>query len=156
MTLVFEATPSSGGPRCLRGRRASVLSALSVLSSAGAAEATSLVVSVKGRTCPGTLVGPSVDSAGASAFCPCKISSANLCLIRFEPNKTHATTSSTATTSGTTTTTATSGAATTGRFGTLGTFLCRLRLAGKLNRDLAIKNVLAVQLTDGALSLGRS
>lgn len=32
--------------------------------------------------------------------------------------------------------------------------MCRLRLAGKLNRDLAVKDGLAVEIVDGALGLG--
>ena len=62
MTLVFDGTPSSGGPRCLRGRRAALLpvfdgSTVVVSASPGAADKASLVVSVKPATWPGTLVG---------------------------------------------------------------------------------------------------
>jgi hypothetical protein len=65
---------------------------------------------------------------------------------------TYATTSSTATATAATTTTA-SGAATTGRLGTLVTLLGGLGLASELDRDLAVKDGLAVQLTDGTLGL---
>jgi hypothetical protein len=68
MTLVLEATPSSGGPRCLRSRGSrgsrgaeSVLVSLEPFLSVSA----SFVVSVKGATWPGTFVG--VESAGAAS-----------------------------------------------------------------------------------------
>ena len=66
---------------------------------------------------------------------------------------THATTARTATTSAATTTT-TSRAAAAGGLSTLGALLGRFGLAGKLNRNLAVEDGLAVQLVDGALGLG--
>ncbi len=69
-------------------------------------------------------------------------------------------TSATASTTATATSTATSGAlrvaATLLAFTALGTLLggtSRLRLAGELNRNLAIQDGLAVELIDGTLSL---
>jgi len=61
MTLVLEATPSSGGPRCLRSRGSrGVASFLSPFFDVSAL----FVVSVRGATWPGTFVG--AESAGAS------------------------------------------------------------------------------------------
>jgi hypothetical protein len=65
---------------------------------------------------------------------------------------TYATTTSTATATAATTAT-TSGAATASRLGSLVTLLGRLGLASELDRDLAVKDGLAVQLTDGTLGL---
>ena len=62
MILFLDGIPSSGGPRCLvcRGVRGFESAAGVVASAACSVAATSLVVSVKGSTWPGTLVGPSV------------------------------------------------------------------------------------------------
>lgn len=65
---------------------------------------------------------------------------------------TYATTASTATTTAATTAT-TGGATAASRFGGLGTLLGRLGLASELDGNLAVKDGLAIQLTDGTLSL---
>lgn len=65
---------------------------------------------------------------------------------------TYATTASTTTTTAATTAT-TGGATTASRFGSLVTLLGRLGLASELDGNLAVKDGLAIQLTDGALSL---
>lgn len=62
-------------------------------------------------------------------------------------------TTASAATSGTSTATTASGAATAGTLLTLGTFLSGLGLASKLDRDLAVKNGLAVELLDSTLGL---
>lgn len=64
MTLVFEGTPSSGGPRCLRSLWTCVL-AFFVPSAPFSAVSASFVVSVKGITWPGTFVG--ALAAGSAA-----------------------------------------------------------------------------------------
>ena len=65
---------------------------------------------------------------------------------------TYATTARTATTTAATTAT-TGGATTTSRFGSLVALLGGLGLASELDGNLAVKDGLAIQLTDGALSL---
>jgi hypothetical protein len=57
MILVLLGTPSSGGPRCLRGRLALALPSTVMPSSPVVAVRASLVVSVRGAAWPGTLVG---------------------------------------------------------------------------------------------------
>lgn len=65
MTLFFDGIPSSGGPRCFgclggRGLLSLGVSIVVVPSAPFSAVRASFVVSVKGATWPGTLVGPSL------------------------------------------------------------------------------------------------
>ena len=90
MILVFDGTPSSGGPRCLRSRGARDLPVLDGSTSRapsvpGAAVRASLVVEVKGAAWPGTLVGPVPLVVGSTTASPSAAVSPSLFLrLRWE------------------------------------------------------------------------
>jgi hypothetical protein len=169
MTLVLEATPSSGGPRCLRSRgsrgsrgAASFLASLDPFLAVSA----SFVVSVRGATWPGTFVG--VESAGAASVsstcsapsapsaCDFWLVFARLLRVRGLTYSTSAT-SSAATTATAASTTAGGGTAAVVA-STLGTAASALGVslgsAGQLDGDLAVEDGLAVELSNGTLGLG--
>lgn len=74
MIFVLLGTPSSGGPRCLRGRLALVLpvwlGSTVRPSSPVVAVRASLVVSVRGAAWPGTLVGVPLVTASSPLTAP--------------------------------------------------------------------------------------
>lgn len=83
MTLVLEATPSSGGPRCLRSRGSRGSRGSFGLESAASSVLTAVsfcvlgdlfVASVKGSTWPGTFVGASVEVASVPSPLACDYS----------------------------------------------------------------------------------
>lgn len=158
MTLVLEGTPSSGGPRCLRSRGADF--------SLEPFSAVSFVVSVRGRTWPGTFVGaPSAGAASVNSTWSAPSAPSAFytwlawCFHIYLLIITYATATALTGTAATATTTSTSGGTAASLVGTFGTATSALgvslRSAGQLDGDLALENGLAVELGDGTLRLGR-
>ena len=162
MIFVLLGTPSSGGPRCLRGVFALVFGGLAStliasLSPVFAVRA-SLVVTVRSATWPGALVG--VPLVAASSVSPLVFA-----LHRVSDSYdwyacvgTYATTTASRAASTSTTASASTSrrTATLLAFTALGSFSSvRLRLASELHRHLAVHDRLAVEFVDGALGLGR-
>lgn len=149
MTLFLDGMPSAGGPRSRRSRGARA----AFLSSLAASSVAWLVMSWRGRT--------SSDATSPSAY-----GIVSVVYVEFGSGRTYAVTStgsaSTTATAASTTASRLSAAATLGTLGTVtsthGTLSLLagwLRLAGKLNGDLALKDLLAGELSDGTLGLAR-
>ena len=155
MTLVLDGIPSAGGPRSRRASRAGALPSLSLASVVVAGR---LVVSVRGSGSPA--------AATSAPSSPLAWHDISMLTDIFDGPRTYGATASTAITASTSAAASTATTrwltliallsilslrtACSSTFGLLGVLL---GLARKLDRDLAIEDLLARELSDGTLSL---